>query len=185
MIDRVSRLALEDFDAELRAMLEGRVHRLGYLGEFFRISAAQPEILKSFLTFTEALKEALPSSISETAILSVASIMENDYERNQHERLCMRLGNSMGWIAAVERLDPDNAELMTDEERATQRLVIAAIRSRGKDLRTELDALIRLIGPNQTIALLFLIGRYMTHALLVNAFELVPPVSSIFEEQAG
>ena len=51
--------ALEQMDAELAAMLRPRVERLGYLGEFFRCTAHQPEALKHFLGLTEALKQGI------------------------------------------------------------------------------------------------------------------------------
>jgi hypothetical protein len=39
-----------------------------------------------------------------------------------------------------------------------------------------------LIGVPKTIAVLMLVGRYMSHALIVNALNLAPPVPSPFEE---
>ena len=41
--------------------------------------------------------------------------------------------------------------------------------------------MIDAIGPEQTIAVMFLVGRYITHAMIVNGLELAPPVPSIFE----
>src|ERR1700748_66829 len=48
-----------------------------YLGEFFQCTAHQPEALLSFLEFTEHLKHALPSNLTEVIALSVAVLMEN------------------------------------------------------------------------------------------------------------
>ncbi len=39
-------------------------------------------------------------------MLTTATLMENAYERNQHERLCVRLGLGREWIREVERLAP-------------------------------------------------------------------------------
>ena len=38
------------------------------------------------------------------------------------------------------------------------------------------------IGHQQAMAVMFLIGRYVMHAYVVNALDLAPPVPSIFAE---
>jgi alkylhydroperoxidase family enzyme len=168
--------------ADLAAYLEPRVKRLGYLGEMFQCAGHAPDVLLQFMRFTEALKDALPDRLAEAAVLSVASLMQNKYERNQHERLCIRLGFAADWITEVERLAPGQATLMTASERAAQRYAIAAVDSRGHDCQAEFEALAELVGPSQAIAIVMLVGRYMTHALLVNTLALKPPVPSIFED---
>ncbi len=182
MTDLIARLEFDQLSPAAQQVLEARVKRLGYLGEFFRCTGHQPGVLVPFMEMTEALKKALPDRLTETGALTVAKIMENDYELHQHERLSRKLGFGEAWVAAVEELKPDTAEGLSDEERAVQRLVIAAIDQRGKNVTTELEALIGLIGADQAIAVLFLIGRYLTHAVIVNALGLAPPVPSIFAE---
>ncbi|WP_235538627.1 hypothetical protein [Sphingomonas sp. Root710] len=137
------------------------------------------------MEMTEALKHALPDRLTEVGALTVASVMGNDYERNQHERLSRKLGFGETWVAAVEKLDPDGAEALSDAERAVQRLVMAAIERRGHDISAQLEAAIDCIGADQAIAVLFLIGRYLTHAIIVNGLGLAPPVPSIFEEETA
>jgi hypothetical protein len=39
------------------------------------------------------------------------------------------------------------------------------------------------IGAKQAMAVMFLIGRYVMHAYIVNALNLAPPVPSIFTGQ--
>jgi hypothetical protein len=39
------------------------------------------------------------------------------------------------------------------------------------------------IGPEQAVAVLILIGRYVTHAQIVNALDLEPPVASPLEQK--
>jgi alkylhydroperoxidase family enzyme len=135
----IPRLEIAQLPAELAAAVQPRVRRLGYLGEFFKCAAHQPKALLSFMAFTDDLKEALADNLTEVVALSVAAWMGNAYERNQHERLCRKLGFTDDWIGAV--------------------------------------------GAAQAMAILMLIGRYVTHALIVNALELGPPVPSIFEEK--
>ena len=180
MSERIKRLEFDELTPATQEVLRARVDRLGYLGEFFKCTGHQGDILVPFMEMTEALKKALPDRLTETGALTVARFMENDYERHQHERLSRKLGFDEAWISAVERLSPDDAAEMSDAERAAQRLVLAMLRQRGKGVSAELEAAIDAIGPEGTIALLFLVGRYVTHAMIVNALGLQPPVPSIF-----
>ena len=52
MSKKIPRLSQEELHPSLAAMLQPRVKRLGYLGEFFKCAAHQPEALLSFLEFT-------------------------------------------------------------------------------------------------------------------------------------
>ncbi|WP_235538795.1 hypothetical protein [Sphingomonas sp. Root710] len=165
---------------EAQALLSARVERLGYLGEFFRCTGHQPAILVPFMQMTENLKKALPDKITELGALTIASLATNNYERHQHERLSVRLGFEPEWVAAVEALDPDAHPLLSETEQAVQRFLIAAVRQHGRNVAVEFESVVDIIGADQAIALLFLIGRYLTHALIVNTLELAPPVPSIF-----
>ena len=178
----VERLSFDRLEPRVQDVLRPRVERLGYLGEFFQCTGHQPSILAPFMEMTEALKKALPDWLTELGALTVAGFMGNDYERHQHERLSRKLGFDDAWIATVERLDPEGSEDMSDNERAAQRLILAALGRRGRDIRDELEAVIAALGTDQAIALLFLIGRYVTHAIIANGLALVPPVPSIFNE---
>ena len=180
MSTRIPRLEMEQLAPEVQQTLAARVKRLGYLGEFFKCSGHNPEVLISFMEMTEALKHALPDRLTETGSLTVAALMNNDYERNQHERLSQKLGFGREWIAAVNRLAPGAPGPLSEEERAVQRLAIAVVKRRGHDVTSELEAAIDCIGPAQAMAVLFLIGRYVMHAYVVNALNLAPPVPSIF-----
>jgi alkylhydroperoxidase family enzyme len=185
MSQRISRLEFDQLAPSVQKVLDARVKRLGYLGEFFKCSGHQPEVLVPFMEMTEALKHALPDRLTELGALTVATLMANDYERNQHERLSRKLGFGEEWVAAVERLDPDGAAGLSEAERAVQRLVIRAVERRGQNVAAELDTVIGHVGPQQAVAILFLVGRYITHAIIVNALGLAPPVSSIFNEAAA
>jgi hypothetical protein len=182
MSARIPRLDFEALAPKLKAQLEPRVKRLGYLGEFFKCTAHQPELLSPFMTMTEAFKEVLPQRLIEVGALTVAGAMGNAYERHQHERLSEKLGFGRDWIAEVNRLAPDSARHMEHAERAVQRLALAMIATRGHGVAAQVEAVIEVIGPEQTIATMFLVGRYITHALIVNGLELTPPVPSIFEK---
>lgn len=180
MSDKIPRLEMDQLAPEVQETLAARVKRLGYLGEFFKCSGHNPEVLVPFMEMTEALKEALPDRLTEVGSLTVAGLMNNDYERHQHERLSEKLGFGREWISSVNRLLPDAQGPMTAEERAVQRLAIAVVQRRGHDVQPELEAVIESIGPAQAMAVLFLVGRYVMHAYVVNALALKPPVASIF-----
>jgi alkylhydroperoxidase family enzyme len=178
MSELIPRLSSAEMPPDLAEYLRPRVERLGYLGEFFQCSAHQPRVLLAFMRFTEELKAALPDNLSEVVALTVSCLMGNAYERVQHERLSLKLEFAEAWIRDVENVAPAEAASMKATERAVQALVIAAIDSGGHGAREELGAAIAAIGHEQAIAVLMLIGRYMTHALIVNALALQPPVRS-------
>lgn len=178
MSKKIPRLSQEELHPSLAAMLQPRVKRLGYLGEFFKCAAHQPEALLSFLEFTEHLKHALPSNLTEVVSLTVARLMDNAYERVQHERLSLSLGFSEQWLRGVLSLTTDAEGPLSQPERVVQKLVIAAIEQRGHNTSRELEDVIDAIGSAQTIAVLMLIGRYMSHALIVNSLNLAPPIAS-------
>lgn len=182
MSDRIERLEFEQLAPRVQEVLRARVERLGYLGEFFRCAGHQPDILAPFMEMTEALKAALPDRLTEVGALTVATLMGNQYELHQHERLSRKLGFGEAWVAAVEQVSPDSAPEMSDAERATQRLVVALVERKGKGVKPELEGLIDQIGPEQAVAVMFLVGRYITHAMIVNGLDLQPPVPSIFDE---
>ena len=178
MDNLIPKLSQEEMAPELADMLRPRVERLGYLGEFFRYTAHQPQALMSFLDFTEDLKKALPNNLTEVVALTVATFMSNAYERVQHERLSLKLGFTEAWIRDVLALRPEAASGVSPAEAGVQRLALAVLERRGHNTRPELEAVIRIIGHQQAIAVLMLIGRYTTHALIVNSLELAPPVKS-------
>jgi len=180
MSAKIPRLEMAELAPNVQETLAARVKRLGYLGEFFKCSGHNPDVLVEFMEMTEALKHALPDRLTEVGSLTVAALMGNDYERNQHERLSEKLGFGRDWVAAVNRLQPDISGIMSDDECAVQRLAIAVVERRGHGVENELDAVIDRIGSAQAMAVLFLIGRYVMHAYVVNALDLAPPVPSIF-----
>ena len=177
----IPHLEIEQLPAELAAALQPRVQRLGYLGEFFKCAAHQPKALLSFMAFTDHLKEALPDNLTEVVALSVAGWMGNVYERNQHERLCRTLGFTDDWIRAVNGSHPAEQARLGHTERLVQELTLALLANRGQGVDRQLAGVVTAIGAAQAIAVLMLVGRYVTHALVVNALDLQPPVSSIFD----
>src|SRR5205807_7646143 len=160
MSNKIPRLEMDQLAPELQQVIAARVTRLGYLGEFFKCYGHNPAVLVSFMEMTEALKHALPDRLTEVGSLTVAGLMGNDYERHQHERLSDKLGFGRDWIAAVNRLTPDSAGPMSEDERAVQRLAMAVVNRQGHDVQAELEVVIARIGPAQAMAVLFLIGRY-------------------------
>ncbi len=179
----IPRLSPDALGADVAEMLRPRVARLGYLGEFFTCAAHQPAALMSFMAFTEDLKRALPERITEAVALTVSTELGNAYERHQHERLSLKLGFGEAWIRAVMALQPDVAQPLSNAERRVQALTLAVIRRYGHRTSGELESVVASIGHEQAIAVLMLIGRYVTHALMVNCLELKPPVASPLENR--
>src|ERR1700745_1098794 len=163
MSDLIPRLSREKLHPELEAFLQPRIERLGYLGEFFQCTAHQPKALLSFLEFTDHLKHALPNNLTEVVSLTVAQLMNNRYERVQHERLSLKLGFGENWVREVLSLSANGHRVLSEQEVLVQRLVIAVIERQGHNTTRELEAVIRAIGAAMTIAVLMLIGRYMSH----------------------
>jgi alkylhydroperoxidase family enzyme len=172
-------IGIDELDPMVRQRLQSKIDRLGYLGGFFQLTAHQPESLAAFIDYTDATKRALPDDLAEIVALTVATATGNEYERHQHERLSVKLGLGEDWVAAVELLDPDNPRL-TVEQRATQRWVLAVLKEHGRGTKSELDGLVRGLGPKAAIAVALMCGRYVAHATIANSFGIQPPVPSIF-----
>jgi len=183
MSNRIPRLEMEELEPRLREFLRPRVERLGYLGEFFKCAGHAPDVLRHFMEMTEALKKAVPDRITEAVSLTIAVRTGNDYERNQHERLCIKLGFGQDWVRAVEWLDPENQSLMTEAERAAQVYALAAMERFGQQCGKEFERVLDALPVSEAMGVLMLVGRYITHAIAVNTLALVPPKPSIFEEQ--
>src|SRR5262249_5715984 len=183
MSSLIPRLSFEELRPDLAELLRPRVERLGYLGEFFKCSGSQPQALMSFMKFTEDLKHALPDRLTEVVALTVATVYENAYERIQHERLSLKLGFGESWVRGVIALKADGSGGMSEAEILAQKLTLAVIERRGQNVNVELEAVIEAISHDQAIAVLMLIGRYVTHALIVNSLNLAPPVPSLLPQQ--
>lgn len=189
MSKAIPRLDLQDMPGGLAVALGPRVERLGYLGEFFRVAGHQPRALEAFVAFTESAKSDLPKELVEVIALTCAVHLGNAYERNQHERLSVRLGLGRDWVEAVERLNPDEAlpagaRSLSDAERAVQRYLLAALASHGRSEAAQVafERLVERLDHRQAVAVMMVAGRYLVHALIVNTLALEPPVPSIFED---
>jgi alkylhydroperoxidase family enzyme len=175
-------IGIDDLDPAVRQRLQSKIDRLGYLGGFFQLTAHQPEALAAFIDYTDATKRAVPDDLAEIVALTVATATGNDYERHQHERLSVKVGLGKDWVASVEKLDPDSGDL-TPEQGATQRWVLAALKAQGRDTESEVDGLVRALGPKLAIAVALACGRYVAHATIANSFGIQPPVPSIFDTE--
>jgi alkylhydroperoxidase family enzyme len=181
--DLIPRVPYEEFDAGLKEALRPKVERLGYCGEIWQIGANMPKSMLSFCNLTEDLKDEMPAKVVELVALTVAGVMGNVYERNQHERLADKLGYGRDWIAAVNKLEGDTAEGLSEDERKIQKFVIATIYRRGQDCTALFDDMARAVGPKTAVGVLMSVGRCIMHAIFVNALELEPPVTSIFGKE--
>lgn len=177
----VPRIAFEDIEPKLRELFRPRVERLGYLGEFFRVMSAQPETMLGYFTITESLKKALPDNFTEIVSLSISSRLGNLYEQHQNEQLSRKLGFSDEWIR--EALEGQGAtNLFDDKEKAVQAYAIAAAQRSGRDCEAEFEALVKAVGPEQAIAVVWLVIRTVSHAIISNTLQLASPVKSIFAQ---
>lgn len=181
MVD-IPRLEMDQLAPRLAEALRPRVERLGYLGEFFKITGHQPDALMAFMDFTETSKGGLANNFVELVALSVSGALENDYERHQHERLSVKLGLGADWVTAANKLAPDTQDLLSEDEKKVQALVLCVIETKGHGAASALDAVVDALGHEQAVAVLLLIGRYVTHGMIVNTLGLAAPVASIFEE---
>lgn len=178
--DLVPRIEFEDIEPELKELFRPRVERLGYLGEFFRVMSAQPKTMIGFFTITESLKTALPDNYTEIVSLALSSRLGNLYEQYQNEQLSRKLGFSDAWIR--EALEPKSGpgSVFKPDEKAVQDFAIAAGQSIGRDNQAEFEALVKAIGSEKAIAVLWLVTRTVSHALISNTLRLAAPVKSIF-----
>lgn len=182
MSDRIPRIEYEDLEPNLKEVFRPRVERLGYLGEFFKVMSHAPDTMGGFYTITESLKKALPDNFTEIVSLSLSSRLGNLYEQYQNERLSRKLGFSDDWIAEAITPRDGKDSTFTPEEKAVQRFAIAVMENKGQGVDAELENVISAIGPEQTVAVMWLIGRTVTHALISNTLRLDPPVGSIFDD---
>ena len=178
----IERIQFQDLPQGLAERLAPRVKRLGYFGEFFQCAAHQPEALDAFMAFTEATQNALPKKLAEVVSLTVANWAGNAYERNQHERLSVRLGYGRDWVQAVNALAPAEQKLLAEDEKLVQATTLSVLNTQGRESAPLFADLVRVLGQAQAVAALMLIGRYFVHACFVNTLGLEPPVPSIFED---
>jgi alkylhydroperoxidase family enzyme len=177
----IPRIAHDDLDPALKEFLKPTVERLGYLGEFFQVTAHVSGAIPGFMQYTAAVKAPLADAQNEVLALTVCNMLEADYERIQHERLSLRLGFSLEWIAAACGRTGAHASSLKDDERALQALAQAVVTSQGLRCKAELDTVVKLLGPQKAVAALLQIARFVGIALLCNALALELPVPSIFE----
>lgn len=178
--DGLERLSLEQVEPALRVELEPTVARLGYFGEFFQVFGAVPGAVTAFMGYTKAVKAPLADSENEVLALTVCSALGDSYERIQHERLSMRLGLDIGWIAAAEGRTGANMARLNVEETALRELALAIIATHGKGCRTAVAVATSAVGGQKTAAALLQVTRFMSIATLCNALELSLPVPSVF-----
>lgn len=167
-------VAFEAMPPHLQERIGAQVARLGYVGGFFGLAAHQPAALHAFVDFTEALKDALPFRLTEVVALTVAATLGNDYELDQHLRLCRARDLGEAWIAAVLADGTSGTGALTATEVAVGRLARAC--ARGTDGARELAALVTDQGPDTAVAVLLLVGRYVAHATVSRAFGLRSPI---------
>jgi alkylhydroperoxidase family enzyme len=180
--DAIPRLAYEELPPEVADALRDKVQRLGYLGEFFQCGAHQPGTLAAFIEFTDQGRAALGPRLTEVVALTASTHLGSDYEKHQHERLSVRLGYGRDWVAAVERLDPASATELSQEDRDVQQLALEALRRIGRGSGPDVARFSATYGPERAVATLFVTARYLAHGMLGHAFELTPPVPSVFED---
>lgn len=182
MSAQIPRFSFEDLPPEIADDLRAKVARLGYLGEFFAATAHQPQALRAFMNFTELAKGELDMRINELIALTVATMKQVAYEKNQHERLAVKLGFGRDWVAAVEALAPLAQPLLREDERIVQTYVMAAVARDGIGTVELLNGVVERLGVARAVAVLFVMARYTTHAIMVNSLDIKAPVPSIFDD---
>ncbi len=169
-------LSFADLTDELQEKLAARVQRLGYLGAFFAYAGYQPAALGAFIDFTEALKSALPFPRAELVALTVARLMGNDYELEQHIRLCTVQNMPREWIdelAAPQSRGEGSA--LEASERKLVAFIEASVEHRGKVDRSMFAEIVAQEGASGAIGLLLMVSRYVAHATVSNVLALRSP----------
>lgn len=184
MTDKIPKLTFDELPPSVADRLRAKYERLGYLGEFFARTAHQEDALNAFIDFTDLSKGSLDMRIVELVAVTVATMKNADYEKNQHERLSVKLGFGKDWVHDVERLQPEQAANFSATEKIVQRYVIDAVRQEGTDVTEQLDRVIDEIGFENAVAVMFVVARYVAHALLVKSMSIESPVPSIFDDSA-
>lgn len=173
----IRRLGFDELDPVLRDALQAKVERLGYLGEFFAVGGHQPAATAAFQAFTEALKAAVDPELTEAVALCVATLLDNAYERVQHERLAVALGFSREWVeAAVGQGDPGR---LSEGARAARDLATAVVEGYGRGAAPALAHAVDVLGERDAVAVLLTVGRYVAHAVVSNTLELTAPVAGV------
>jgi hypothetical protein len=178
--DKIRRLTLDEIEPALRVELEPTVARLGYFGEFFQVFSAIPGAINTFMSYTKAVKAPLADNENEVLALTVCAALGDSYERIQHERLSLRLGFDIGWIAAAEGRSEANMSLLSTEETVLRELALSVISGHGKGCQAAVAAATSVLGSQKTTAALLQITRFMSIATLCNALDLSFPVPSVF-----
>jgi len=181
MTDNIPKLSFDELPPAIADRLRAKYDRLGYLGEFFARTAHQPDALAAFIDFTDFSKDALDMRFVELIALTVAMMQGVDYEKHQHERLSEKLGFGKEWVRDVERLMPEDSEHLGAGEQVVQSFVIDAVRNDGVAATEKLDRVIDTLGHVDAVAVMFVMARYVAHALLVNSMNIESPVPSIFD----
>lgn len=176
-VGEIRRLAYDELDPDLREALRAKVERLGYLGEFFAVGGHQPAATTAFQRFTEALKAALPPELTEVVALTVASLLDNAYERAQHERLASKLGFPVPWIEAATGVG--DAGSLSEPARVAQQLARSVVQGYGRGSAPVLAQAVDVLGEDDAVGVLLTVGRYVAHAVISNTLELQAPVSGV------
>lgn len=179
----LTKLALEDTDPGLQAMLKPTVDRLGYFGEFFQYAAHSPGVLEGFMKYSGALKSALPPNLNELIALTVCTQMQLPYERIQHERLSQTLGLDRAWIA--ELVGRGTGATFTEPERMARALTLQVVAGQQAEAQRTLAALAGVAGSPVAVSVLFQITRFMSVCTLGRLLDVSLPVPSIFEGKPG
>ena len=187
MTSRIPRLGFDELPEAIATRLRSKVERLGYLGEFFARTAHQEDALAAFIDFTESARGELSEGLVELIALTVSQNMGVEYERNQHERLSVKLGLGRDWVEAVETLDPDGpaSSRLSHEQRLVQRFLLVALETGGKSAAAALTEMADALGIENSLSVMMLMARYVGHALMVNSLQIAAPVPSIFEDGFG
>jgi hypothetical protein len=184
MSSKIPLLKFDELPDAIAARLQIKYERLGYLGEFFARTAHQEKALAAFIDFTDAAKGALDMSLVELIALTIAEHKNVAYERNQHERLSVKLGFGHDWIRAVQAMNPQGPEarVLSETQRVVQEYIIQALESDGHEASPALDRVVMLLGHEDAVAVMMVMARYVGHALMINSMKIAAPVASIFQD---
>ena len=174
----VRSLTLEEMTPELREVIEPRVQRLGYLGDFFRYTGHQPQALRAALEYAGVLRQAVPPRLAEIIVLTVSARTRNRYEQVQHEPLAARAGLSHVEIRALVSGAVSACQSFDLADRAAADLAEAAAEGDRQASIHALAALCEHTSAEVGIGALMMAGHYLGFSFVANALPLTLPVES-------
>ncbi len=140
--------------------------------EIFRTIAICPEILAAFIPMADAVRQGygIDPKLREMAIVMTCQTMGTTYEHDPHWNRAIKEGVPKDKMLAL--WDFEKSPLFSELEKAVLRLARDATRAPAQVSAEVWHAVLRALGPQQSLALLFSIGWYNMTGRLTGPLDL-------------